>query len=186
MHSAGTASELDAGAGSPTPADEAVACRCAARLLITASTDRGAETLARRIHGAGPRARRPFVRVRAGDLPVGPQALRDYCGRVLDRAAGGSVLIEAVEEMPTTVQDALIDLLAGLEFRRRPSAAVRLISGTTVSLLDHIVAGRFSEQLFYRLNIIHLIARDSPSYIARADDPQQVHVNEPLTPKLPR
>lgn len=78
--------------------------------------------------------------------------------RFVDAAAGGSVLVSAVEEMPSAVQDALIDLLAALESARRPSAAVRLISGTTVSLFDRVAAGTFSERLFYRLNIIHLVA----------------------------
>jgi DNA-binding NtrC family response regulator len=75
---------------------------------------------------------------------------------------GGSVLVSAVEEMPAAVQEALIDLLAGLESTRRPSAAVRLISGTTVSLLDRVAAGTFSERLFYQLNIIHVIAATGP------------------------
>ena len=162
MHSVGPAARA-----LPATADEEVACRCAARLLITASTERGAETLARRIHGAGPRAQSPFVRLRAGEFPVGAQALREYCVSVLDRAAGGSVLIEAVEEMAPAVQDALIELLAGLESTRRPSAAIRLISGTTVSLLDRIAAGTFSGKLFYRLNTIHLVASDGTSYAAR-------------------
>jgi DNA-binding NtrC family response regulator len=64
--------------------------------------------------------------------------------------------------MPAAVQEALIDLLAGLESTRRPSAAVRLISGTTVSLLDRVAAGTFSERLFYQLNIIHVIAATGP------------------------
>jgi DNA-binding NtrC family response regulator len=147
--------------------DEDVAGRSAARLLITASTQRGVETLARRIHGAGRRAQFPFVRTWAGDLPVAPQALREYCCGVLDAAAGGSMLIAAVEEMPPPVQDALIDLLAGLEVTRGPAAAVRLISGTTVSLLDRVAAGTFSERLFYQLNVIHLMAADDPSEVAR-------------------
>ena len=116
------------------------------------------ETLARRIHGIGPRAQLPFVVTCAGELPIGAQALRDDCARVLDAAAGDSVLVSAVEEMPSAAQDALIDLLAALESARRPAAPVRLISGTTVSLLDRVAAGTFSERLFYRLNIIHLVA----------------------------
>jgi len=80
---------------------------------------------------------------------------------VVAAAAGGSVLISAVEEMPPAVQDTLIELLAGPEFSRGTSTGVRLISGTTVSLLDRIAAGTFSEQLFYRLNIIHLTAGQS-------------------------
>jgi DNA-binding NtrC family response regulator len=185
MHSVGIATEHVAGALAST-ADEDVACRCAARLLISASTARGAEALARRIHAAGPRSQCPFVHVWARDFPVDPQALREYCGTVLDRAARGSMLIDAVEEMSPTVQDVLIELLAGLELIRRPSAAVRLISGTTVSLLDRIAAGTFSEQLFYRLNIIRLMAPDGPSYLTGADDCQEVHVSDRSAAKLPR
>jgi transcriptional regulator of acetoin/glycerol metabolism len=72
----------------------------------------------------------------------------------------GTLLVSAVEEMPATVQDAMIDLLGGLESARVPSAMARLISGTTVSLLDRVAAGTFSERLFYRLNIIHLMVGD--------------------------
>jgi DNA-binding NtrC family response regulator len=170
----------------PGTADEEVACRCAARLLITASTEHGAETLARRVHAAGPRAPSPFVHLWAGDFPVGPQALREYCGTVLDGAAGGSMLIDAVEDMPPPVQEALIELLTGLESTRRPSAAVRLISGTTVSLLDRIAAGTFSEQLFYRLNIIHLMACDGLLNVAGANDFPELHANSPSMRKPPQ
>ncbi len=88
--------------------------------------------------------------------------LKEYCTSVLAAAAGGTVLISAVDEMPPAVQDALSELLAGLEFARSPSADVRLISGTTVSLLDRVAAGTFSERLFYRLNIIHLMTPNPP------------------------
>ena len=137
--------------------DVHTASQSPARLLITASTQQSVETLARRIHGNGPRARFPFVVTSVGELPVDPQSLTKDCVRFLDAAAGGSVLLRAVEEMPAPVQEALIDLLAGLESARRPSAAVRVISGTTVSLLERVAAGTFSERLFYRLNIIHLM-----------------------------
>ena len=172
--------------GNEHDADEDVACRCAARLLISASTVGGVERIARRIHGAGPRAHCPFLHLWGCDFPVEPQALREYCSSVLDRAAGGSLLIDAVEEMPATVQDTLIELLAGLEFTRKPSDGVRLIAGTTVSLLARIAAGTFSDQLFYRLNIIHLMAADGPWCVTGADDTQELHVIEPSAPKLRR
>lgn len=142
--------------------DMTVASRSSARLLITASTRQAVETLARRIHGSGSRAQSPFVITSARELPVGARALRDGCGRFLDAAAGGSVLLSAVEEMPATVQEALIDLLAGLDAAPRPFGAVRLIAGTTVSLLDRVAAGTFSERLFYRLNTIHVVAAEVP------------------------
>jgi transcriptional regulator of acetoin/glycerol metabolism len=67
------------------------------------------------------------------------------------------------------VQEALIDLLDRLQAARRPSAAVRLISGTTVSLLDRITAGTFSARLFYRLNVIHLTTGTPSSWQSDAD-----------------
>jgi DNA-binding NtrC family response regulator len=152
MHHLGTAERVDALALLAVENEE-LANQSPARLLITAPTQQGVETLARRIHDAGPRARFPFVQRGAGE----PELLKEYCARFLDAAAGGSVLVSAVEEMPATVQDALVDLLGGLESARRPSAPAGLILGTTVSLLDRVAAGTFSERLFYRLNIIHLM-----------------------------
>jgi two-component system response regulator PilR (NtrC family) len=165
MHSVGTA-KRDNLLPWLAAEDEHVAGRFPARLLITASTQRGVETLARRIHARGPRAQFPFVHTSARDLPVDPEALTEYCSSLLDAAAGGSILIDAVEEMPLVVQGALIDLLERLEFARRPSPAVRLISGTTVSLLDRVAAGAFSDWLFYRLNVIHLTVGDDRGGIA--------------------
>ena len=142
--------------------DITLASHSSARLLITASTQQAVEILARHIHGSGPRSQFPFVMTSAGALPVRARALREDCVRLLDAAAGGSVLVSAVEDMPAAVQDALLDLLAGLESARRPSAAVRLISGTTVSLFDRVAAGTFSKRLFYRMNVIHLMAGAGP------------------------
>jgi DNA-binding NtrC family response regulator len=142
--------------------DEDVASRSAARLLITASTQEDVEGLARRIHGAGRRAELPFVDTWACDLPMEAKALREHYFGFLDAAAGGSMLIRDVEDMPPIVQESLLELLDGLEFAGHPSFAVRLISGTTVSLLDRVTAGTFSDRLFYRLNVIHLMVGGHP------------------------
>lgn len=138
-------------------AEEQLVQRSDARLLITASTSEAVEDLARRIHGASSRAECHFVRMRAADLALEPRTLAAACSDLLDAAAGGTVLILDVEELPPTVQDLLIDLLADVESARAPAARARIVCGTTVSLLDRVRAGVFSEQLFYRLNIIHLI-----------------------------
>lgn len=175
-----TASEHDADA-----ADEEVARRCTTRLLISASTELKVEALARRIHEGGARAHCPFLHLWAADFPAEPQALREYCSSFLDGAAEGSLLIDAVEEMPRAVQDTLIETLAELEIARSPSDAVRLISGTTVSLLGRIAAGTFSDQLFYRLNIIHLMAVDGPPpCVTITADARDVHVIAPSEPKV--
>lgn len=152
--------------------DESVASRSAARLLITASTQGAVEALARRIHGAGGRAELPFVHVWACDLPATTEALREYCAGILDAAAGGSLLIGDVEEMPPIVQDVWLELLDGLEDARHRSAAVRLMSGTTVSLLHRVTDGTFSDRLFYRLNIIHLMTGDHPDGTAPPISPR--------------
>jgi DNA-binding NtrC family response regulator len=159
MHNLGAAERVDLVALLAVE-DEELANRSPARLLITAPTEQGVETLARRIHGAGPRAQLPFVQTWAVELPVGPELLKEYCARLLDSAAGGSLLVSAVEEMPATVQEAMIELLGELGSARVPSAMTRLISGTTVSLLARAAAGTFSERPFYRLNIMHLILGD--------------------------
>jgi DNA-binding NtrC family response regulator len=136
--------------------DEDLVCRSPARLLITASTQHGVEIVARRVHDAGPRAGFPFVHASARDFPVEPDVLKEYCTRMLAAAARGSVLISGVEEMPSAVQEALGELLAGPGFTGGTSADARLISGSTVSLLDRVAAGAFSDRLFYRLNTIHV------------------------------
>ena len=138
--------------------DEYVAARSVARLLITASTTQRVEIVARRIHTASARADRPFVKAPARDLPRAAGTLARAWSDVLDTAAGGSVLLSDVEEMPAPVQERLIELLEELARKRDPSIA-RLVSGSTVSLLQRVLAGTFSEQLFYRLNVIHVVAR---------------------------
>ena len=81
----------------------------------------------------------------------------ETCGGLVHAAAGGSVLLTDIEEMPAAVQDVIIDLLDELRRTHAQPAAVRLISGTTGSLLERVVAGTFSDRLFYRLNVIHFI-----------------------------
>jgi transcriptional regulator of aromatic amino acid metabolism len=102
MHNVGTA-ERDHAVALLAVEDEDPASRSPARLLITASTQQGVETLARRVHEAGPRAQFPFVHTCARGLPVEPEVLKEYRASVLAAAAGGSVLISAVEEMPPAV-----------------------------------------------------------------------------------
>jgi len=150
---------LEQAFGPPYPVgfdDECVAVRSAARLLITSSTSWRVEIVARRIHTASARADRPFVQERARDLPLAVEALSGACAGLLDAAAGGSVLLSDVDETPWAVQELLIDLLDELACERDAAAAIRLISGSTVSLLQRVLAGTFSAQLFYRLNVIHL------------------------------
>lgn len=145
--------------------DEDLAARSASKtMLITAAIAADVEAVARRIHAAGALARHPFVCVSAAVLPDNRTALEGACANLLDAASGGRLLITNIEDMPAVVQDSLLETFAGLQAARDPSAAVRLIAGTTVNLRDRIANGTFSERLFYRLNVIHIvIPRRSPA-----------------------
>ena len=138
--------------------DEALAVRCAATtFLITATVAADVETVARRIHAGGLRAALPFVQVSADALPTDATRLSEACAGLIDAGRGGSLLVTNVEAMPAVVQESLIETLAQLQGASDPLDAVRLIAGTTVVLHDGIVAGTFSERLFYRLNAIHVV-----------------------------
>lgn len=140
---------------------EDVAARCAVTTLITAWTATDVEHVARRIHAASSRAAFSFVQASAAALPVEPRALWETCSGLIDAAAGGTLLLTAVEEMPAIAQDRFIETLAQLQSIRVPSAPVRLMAGTTVSLRERIADGAFSERLFYRLNVIHVAVKDA-------------------------
>ena len=140
--------------------DEALAVRCAATTcLITAGIAADVEAVARRIHAAGPRAAFPFVHVSANALPTDATGFSEAYASLIDAARGGSLLVTNVEAMPAAVQESLIEMLAQLQGASDPLDAVRLIAGTTVTLHDCMIAGTFSERLFYRLNIIHVVMR---------------------------
>ena len=134
--------------------NEAVAGRSAMRVLITAKTALAVETIGRRIHAASAGAESNFVRFRAGRFPIEPARLRATCTRLLELAAGGTLLLSDIETMPGVVQHSVIELFD--ELARTRAVKVRLVSGTTVLLFNHVVAGTFSERLFYRLNVVHV------------------------------
>lgn len=115
------------------------------------------EAVARRIHAAGLRAAFPFVCVSADTLPTDATPISGACASLIDAGRGGSLLVTNVEAMPTIVQESLVETLAQLQSASDPLDAVRLIAWTTVILHDCVVAGTFSERLFYRLNIIHIV-----------------------------
>ncbi len=140
--------------------DERLASNSPARLLITAMTSADAEACARRIHALGLQERFRFVQTEASDLPLDGELRRETCSHLLDEAAGGTLFVNDVDAMPACAQERFVELLVDLQLTREVSTAVRLVSGTTVSLLDRVSAGTFAERLFYRLNTIHFIHTD--------------------------
>jgi DNA-binding NtrC family response regulator len=140
------------------PDEEEIARPSCSILLITAMASEQVEALARRIHRRGiGRAKKPFLVISAADLPADREALRTAC-QVWGRAAsGGTILFADVEEMPPAVQHQFAELMEGPQGPLNSSAGVRIIAGTTASLVDLVATGRFSDTLFYRLNIIHIV-----------------------------
>jgi len=82
---------------------------------------------------------------------------------VMDRAEGGTVLLMGVADIPPVVQEKLLGNARSVQGARDLEPQVRLIAGTTADLRDGIAAGMFSERLFYRLNVIHLVVGHAPA-----------------------
>ena len=144
--------------------DEHLAAQSAARLLITAATGVRVETIARRIHAASSRTMLPFVCTSAYDWPSDPALLRATWTHCVDAAQGGSLLMNDIELLAPFVQDQLIEVLEELQLARTPASDVRLVSGTTVLLFHRVGEGRFSERLFYLLNVLHVVADDASNH----------------------
>lgn len=140
--------------------DEGLAGSSHLPLLITARTRGEVEAFARRIHSVK-RADGPFVAVPAHALPVEASALAAMWVSLLERARGGSLLMADIEEMPGPVQERLPDVIDEIRSTQAPAVGVRLMSGTTTSVLDRVAAGSFSAGLFYRLNVLHLTVAGS-------------------------
>lgn len=141
-------------------------------VLITGETGTGKEVVARAIHGAS--GRQQFVALNCAAIPPNlfeselfgfkkgafTDARRDHAG-VVEVAAGGTLFLDEVAEVPLADQPKLLRFLQDGEFRRLGDTVVlrsnaRLIAATNRNLEDEIGAGRMREDLYYRLNIVHL------------------------------
>ena len=160
--------------------------RSEAKVLITGESGVGKEVVAREIHARSHRANRPFVPVNCAGLPETlleselfghlkgsfTGAYRDKPGK-LEAANGGTVLLDEVGEMTLRMQGLLLRFLETGELQKVGSERavgtvnVRIIAATNRSLTDLIRTGQFREDLFYRLNVIHLIL---PPLRERRDD----------------
>jgi transcriptional regulator with GAF, ATPase, and Fis domain len=154
-------------------------------VLVTGETGTGKELVARELHLRSNRRDGPFVSINCGAIPENlleselfghkkgafTGALNDKQGKFED-ANGGTLFLDEIGEMPMNLQVKLLRVLQEREIERvgegraRP-VDFRVVSATNKDLEEQIGAGRFREDLFYRLNEIHVLL---PPLRDRGDD----------------
>jgi len=153
--------------------------------LITGESGTGKELIARMAHLASPRARGPFVCVNCAALPdtlleseLFGHEKGAFTGSVASRAGrfeaarGGTIFLDEIGDIPPAAQAKVLRVLQEREIERlggnRPIAVdVRVIAATNKNLAEEIRAGRFREDLFYRLHVIQI---ELPPLRERLDD----------------
>ena len=162
------------------------AARAPATVLILGETGTGKELVARAIHQNSPRAGKPFVAVNCAALPetlleselfgfekgafTGAAAQKK--GR-LELAEGGTVFLDEIGEAPLSIQVKLLRVLQERQVERVGGTQpvkldIRLVAATNRNLEEEVRAGRFRQDLFYRLNVVTLktpALRDRPGDI---------------------
>ena len=145
-----------------------------ANVLITGENGTGKGTIAQAIHAASPRAARGLVTVNAAGLSEGvfeselfghvkgafTDAKSDRVGR-FELADGGTLFLDEIANVPLNLQPKLLRVLETGEFERVGSSRtrkvnVRILSATNARLSDEVTAGRFRQDLLFRLNTIEI------------------------------
>ena len=163
----------------------AKAARARVSVLIEGESGSGKEVIAQAIHSSSPRGRKGMITVNCGAIPVNlvesvlfghekgafTGAFDRHIGRFED-ADGSTLFLDEIGELPLETQVKLLRAIETGEIQRVGGRAiqmvdVRIIAATNRRLIDEVAAGRFREDLYYRLNVVHV---DIPPLRDRASD----------------
>ena len=154
-------------------------------ILITGASGTGKEMVAQAVHERSLRSKGPFVAINCGAIPrellesqlfgyekgAFTGAYRTTSG-TLERADGGTLLLDEVGELPLELQVKLLRFLQDFSFervggRKTIQVDLRVISATNCDLREMIAGGRFREDLYYRLDVVNI---ELPPLKDRGDD----------------
>ena len=156
------------------------------RVMITGPAGVGKEIAARMIHNWSPRSSAPFIVLSAAMMS--PERVEEELfgseqngvsrPGLLEQAHGGTLFLDEIADMPQTTQAKILRVLTDQSYTRvggqRPvKVDVRVLSATSRNLSEEIAAGRFREDLFYRLNVVPV--RLPPLRERREDIPELVN-----------
>ncbi|NUP97390.1 MAG: sigma-54-dependent Fis family transcriptional regulator [Planctomycetaceae bacterium] len=156
-----------------------------ATVLIEGESGTGKERVAQALHAASTRAEGPFVAISCAALPetlleaelfghergAFTDARKEKKGR-FELADKGTIFLDDIDDMPLAMQVKLLRVLQERRFERLGSETtrridIRVVAATKVNLRDHARAGKFREDLFYRINVVPIVL---PPLRARAGD----------------
>jgi two-component system, NtrC family, response regulator AtoC len=140
-------------------------------VLLCGESGTGKGRMAEYIHAHSPRSTRPFIEINCAALTAtsldsdlfgherGPDDARETKPGLFEVADGGTIFLDEIGDLDSTLQPKLLRVLEGKSFRRlggtqEISSNVRLVTATSKDLVNEVNAARFREDLYYRLSVM--------------------------------